>query len=477
MEASVQSYVHEIKEWKLEANEENNDRYFLNIEEVSHVESGAASFVIGRKGCGKTAIAENISGLQDYDTFVRRLSFKNFPFNELYKHKDVKYTSSQYITLWKYIIYSAVCEMMSNNESIDIEAKEPLKKAFDIDFSGALSRSISKITQQNAGLTIMKMGATGSYAKTFFPNDTPWADRVDALEVLISEYIDDSKYYILFDELDEDYKDVLDLDRRDQYFELIKSLLKAVTHVRVALGRKFCVRPIVFLRDDIYDLVDDPDSNKWDDIAVKLKWSEERLKSLAAFRISRAVDQDGDLLTFDEAMAKLFRFKHIKFGFKQKGKRPVFNHILNRTLLRPRDVISYIREVASIVYETKHFANDDVIRDADEAFSIRFSKEFINEMHSVVPYIREVFDILSDIRKQTLTIHEFEEKYNALREEKPEMLSFEITCRFLFHFSVIGNQPSQSNTEVFKYKNQNARMNFNESIIIHRGLLKALQIV
>ena len=31
----------------------------------------------------------------------------------------------------------------------------------------------------------------------------------------ITKVIDDSEYYIIFDELDEDYRDVLDPDRRD----------------------------------------------------------------------------------------------------------------------------------------------------------------------------------------------------------------------------------------------------------------------
>jgi hypothetical protein len=48
--------------------------------------------------------------------------------------------------------------------------------------------------------------------------------------------------------------------------------------------------------------------------------------------------------------------------------------------------------------------------------------------------------------------------------------------RILYIFSVIGNQPRQVNQTVFRYINRDAEPNFNENFV-HRGLLKALQIL
>ncbi|RYX80079.1 hypothetical protein EON83_30165 [bacterium] len=475
---AARANLEEIKEWKLEAGEEDNDRYFYHINEVDAVRRGDRNFVIGRKGSGKTAIAENISLLADYNIFVRRLSFKNFPFNELYKHKDAKFTSSQYITFWKYVILSAVCEMMSKNENLDAEATLTLRKVFDLDFDTALSKSINRITSQSGGLTILRSGVNGAYTKTYYENETPWIARVESLEELIKDYVDDSTYYILFDELDEDYKDVLDVDRRSQYFELLGSLFKAVMDLRRKFGREIKIRPVVFIRDDIYELIDDPDSNKWGDLAVQLQWTQAALQQLAAFRISKAIDPQGDILSFSDAVNALFVSPEVTTGGRGIVKRrPVFKHILDRSLMRPRDVIAYLREVASQTLASgRTRANKDNMRDAEAAYSRHLSRELINEMHSVVPHIRDVFDILSDIRKQTVTLEEFSERYDQLKNIHSDLPSFETTCRFLFHFSAIGNQPSQKSTEVFKYRQPGARMNFNESIIIHRGLLKALQI-
>lgn len=89
-----------IADWKLEAADEDNNRYFYAMPGVGSVQSGESSFVIGRKGSGKTAVAEYIRGLVGPKTFVRSLYFKSFPFNELYKLTDNSFTSpSQYTTI------------------------------------------------------------------------------------------------------------------------------------------------------------------------------------------------------------------------------------------------------------------------------------------------------------------------------------------------------------------------------------------
>jgi hypothetical protein len=115
--------------WKLDAKTENSDRYFYHVKEVQRIVDGKRSYVIGRKGTGKTAISEHIAGLEDPFIFSEKLSFKHFPFNELYELKNLGYTApNQYITLWKYIIYSCICRMMAKNEAISNEIQPALKK-------------------------------------------------------------------------------------------------------------------------------------------------------------------------------------------------------------------------------------------------------------------------------------------------------------------------------------------------------------
>src|SRR5262249_14452277 len=66
---------------------------------IEQLLSGKKYFVVGRKGTGKTAISEYIRKIQKHDVFSEKLTFKNFPFNELYSLSNNKYTMpNQYIT-------------------------------------------------------------------------------------------------------------------------------------------------------------------------------------------------------------------------------------------------------------------------------------------------------------------------------------------------------------------------------------------
>ncbi|WP_300116029.1 hypothetical protein [Sphingobium sp.] len=470
--------LREIERWKLEAKNEDNARYFLPFEELEAITDREAIYVIGRKGCGKTAIAEHIRSTVSSKIFSRSLSFKNFPFNDLYDRTDGRFTpKSQYITLWKYIIYSAVCQQMATNEAIAPEATLPLRAHFTMDFDKALARSLTEITQRSVGITILKAGVTGGYTKTFIENDTPWVNRVDGLEDLIGEYIDDSTYYILFDELDEDYKEILDVNRKSQYFDLLAGLFKAAHEVHYRFKGIADIRPIIFLRDDIFDIIEDVDKNKWEDLSVNLNWTVNKLEGLTAFRISRALDADGQILGFSEALREVFASDTIRHGVRTRNRRHIFKHILDRTLIRPRDVISYMREAAKIArLQGKNMITPSLMRDADREYSKRMRKEFVDEVHSVIPNIHGIFNMLSNIRKQSLTVIEFKRAYEKLAITSEGMLPFEYAARLLFYFSIIGNQPAQKNITIFKYREPFAEMNFTENIIIHRGMLKSLQI-
>ena len=75
--------LNELSEWKIEAKLEDNIRYFYHTSYVSLIEQGSRCYVIGRKGTGKTAICEHLSKKKDAKIFSKKLTFKNYPFNEL----------------------------------------------------------------------------------------------------------------------------------------------------------------------------------------------------------------------------------------------------------------------------------------------------------------------------------------------------------------------------------------------------------
>ena len=468
----------EVSKWKREAKAEDSQRYFWHVTEVDQIARGEAYFVIGRKGTGKTAICEHLHQNQAHNTFSEKLSFKNFPFNELYSHKNAKYTTpNQFISIWKYLIYSSVCRLMLENQALDESLREKLAPLYDDNTS--LSRRINRWVTKEFGLSLF--GLSLKISNNTNPKEpTDWTQHVDFLEDLLRQHgADSATYYILFDELDEDYRDIIGKEQYNQYASLITSLFKAVQDIRTTFSSPEASRifPVIFLRDDIYDIVKDADKNKWGDFRVDLNWDSERIKRLISFRLSRALDSQSEKsLPFEESWRKLFGSRRINVGSSQK-KIDTFEFISRSTLLRPRDFVAYLQVCAKHAVDNDVQITPSVLRYVDKGFSNYLRQELQDELFAILPDIENIFDAISQLRKWNFSIPELE---NAYRLQVDQGFIQEKNVKFvlqvLYLFSAIGNTP-HSGRYVFRYQNREARLNFNERVVVHRGLFKSLQIL
>ena len=471
-------FLEEIREnWKLDAKTENNERYFYHTKEVQRITDGKRSYVIGRKGTGKTAISQFISKISDAEVFTETLSFKNFPFNELYGLKNDGHTApNQYITLWKYIIYSHTCKMMARNENITSEIQLQLKKLYAPEPTSSLQRWIKKWTAHDFSLNVLGTGAKVAFKETT-SNDS-WIEKVDALEEVIATYIDQAKYYIIFDELDEDFKNILDSKQHENYTHLLTGLFKAVQSIKGTFNdERFRIFPVIFLRDDIYDILTDPDKTKWDDFKIDLEWNHSKIKDLIAFRISRAIDVDTPPLSFHSAWSHLFSSNTLR-AHNSSREGSAFDVMAKCTHMRPRDFIKYIQACASS-YEGNGRIPIDRIRSIESNFSSYLKRELTDEIHGIIPEISAVFDAITQVRKQTFSYKDFQGAFEKKVEDGAITRTKDVNfvLKVLFIFNVIGNQPRQKNQTVFRYLTGDAEVNLQENFVVHRGLLKALKIL
>lgn len=156
----------------------------------------------------------------------------------------------------------------------------------------------------------------------------------------------------------------------------------------------------------------------------------------------------------------------------------IFSYIERSTEMRPRDFVQYIKECVSIAKEKSEYPiSPKTVRSADDNFSEYLKGETIDELFPVLPEIDEVLGLLSTIRKQSFNFSTFESEYNSLVERGviPKRDIREVLL-LLFDAGVIGNQPSMKGQTIFRFSKNKPRFNFNETMIIHRGLYKALQI-
>lgn len=469
--------------WKLDALQESTDRYFFNYNEVNAILNEEKCYVIGRKGMGKTAICQHIIANKSHDCFSEKLSFKNFPFNDLYALQNTQYTTqSEYITLWKYLIYTTICKLMSTNENIDSNARQELQKLYPQNDIKQLSRKIKEWTSLEFGATILGNGGSFQIDRTPVESkkQLTWIEKVDVLEDIITNYCDDSKYYIVFDELDEDYRTIYDNNSIKQYEHLLTGLFKAVQDVKNTFRNSTLnILPIVFLRDDIYARLNDADKNKWSDFEVDLDWNTHKIKQLISFRISQDANDASMATNFKDAWSSIFEYGKITYGDRQQKETTKFDYICNSTQLRPRDFIKYIHACCKMALEKgERFISNQTVKDVDREFSNYLKSEITDEIYPILPEINEVFNILSKMRKQLFKPEEFILCYNnEVHKGSIKHANAEYVLDVLFNFSIIGNQHRhQEYRNFFKYLHTNMTYNRDEIIVIHRGLLKALQI-
>lgn len=460
--------------WHTEAKSEDSSKYFFFTSETDKILKGEANYIIGRKGTGKTAISEHITKLSKYNAFCEKLTFKNFPFNEMYGLINSSFTApNQYITIWKYIIYRSICKKMVENQSIDSEVRQKLGVLFEQDANKGIARWLKKWTAATFGVSILGCGF--NIGRTPIANELSWVEKVDILEDIILEYIDDSTYYIVFDELDEDYKGIVDRKQYDKYTQLLTGLFKAAQDI-ISIGKqnKLKIHPVIFLRDDIYSLIKDNDKTKWDDLKIDISWDIEKIKGLLAFRISRALDVEE--MPFNDAWHKLFSREPIQIGHRQQKSMSIFDYITRNTHQRPRDYVKYIKICAGNSPSTP--INAHKVTSSENNFSVYLKGELTDEIHSVISEIDCIFDILSQIRKQSFQPDEFRQAFAEKIQDGSivDQRDPDFVLKVLYIFSVIGNQPRQLNRQIFRFNSNNSNLNPAETIIVHRGLYKSLQI-
>lgn len=462
--------------WKLEAKLEKGKDYFFHSAELNQITDRNKCYIIGRKGTGKSSISEYILNLKSYNIFTEKLSFKNFPFNELYSFENQKYTPpNQYITLWKYLIYSTVAKLMVSNENIDSKIRQVLGEIYKPDSIKSLQRTISNWTSAEIGLTVLGTGGTISGSKEKVEKNYSWLQRVNDLEDIIITYCDSSTYYIVFDELDEDYRNIKNEDHH-LYNYLLTSLFKAVQDVNNTMSDSVDIKPIVFLRDDIYTLIKDADKNKWRDFKIEIEWNISKIKKLLAHRIS--VDSNLNIdLEFQDAWFLLFQNSKVYTSGRNVDS---FEYITRSTHLRPRDFIRYLQVCSEETVEKgRRYIGGETIKYVDRAFSNYLRDEIVDEVYPLVPEIEEILQIISNNRKWKFSYYEFKKHFEKYHRNKTiKESNYDYVLDILYRFSVLGNEhQSQKNILYFKYFHTNMNLNRSEQLVIHRGLFKALQII
>ncbi len=455
--------------------------YFVPIPEFESIKNGNIRYVIGRKGAGKTAIVERLrlEAESDPKRFHSTLTLRDFPLNDVRNLRDKSYRDkSQFVPVWLFLIYVELAKLAISDHGVfpkdSVHNLEDFLKINNLANAVGFVDTISLLKSTGSKVKVLAHWLEGSYEKNR-SSQTEIQVHYHKVVNLLKEFLGliktDSQYWIFIDELDEGYR-AGDANLR----LLLLALLRAVEDSQLAMRRtSINYRPLLVLRSDIFDRLEDNDLNKLDDYLIRLHWnsreddSKYALKSIPNARIRTSLK---NIKASDPwSMVVLNEDPNLPTNVNT-----MWQYMVNRTYERPRDIIKFLKYCKRT--NTRGRLTFHELRSAEDQYSAWLYNELRDEIHSYLPVWREALQCLSRIGKGKIKYKDYIDELNNDRTIKKWLSDNgkdpEEIIETLFDFSIIGNL--DKGRWLFKYKDNDLTWNPSMHLIVHYGLNRKLRL-
>lgn len=455
-----------ISEWKHDASEEELHAIYYSTAAASRIESGSATFAIGRKGTGKTAIAKYIATQASRTTHCATLSFKNFPLEVMTSNPDEQASSrNRFASAWEFAIYCAVLTCMRDNMGLPEIRRKAISAAIG---DGSLANLAPTIRSWGGNFNIPALFGAGVSPSSSPQRQLSWADKLSAAQRGIEENsVSDDAYRVLIDDLDEDY--AFFEDRGKLYNETVAGLFRGCLAARKFFQSKnLSIKVSAFMRDDIFASIRDGQRNSWSDHIAELKWDNDTLRRAIAHRI------DPEAATADDSNPmEIFR-QVLNVEELVKGKRSPFAQMAHLTQMRIRDYVMFMKHAATqAIAADKDVIDVECLNLALDGYSSYLRREIEDEMLAIEPKINERLRIFSIMDKGNFRFADFKSAATKYYDEaRDDVNAWEFVDR-LFRFGVIGNVMNNKDP-VYYFNDPNARLARSEPLCVHPGLRRGL---
>jgi hypothetical protein len=364
------------------------DSYFVPTAQYQEAKRGHARLVVGRKGSGKTALFYSLRStfrpLKNH--LVLDLKPEGHQFIKLREAvlSQLQPGVQQHVltAFWNYLLVMELARQIIHHESAfayrDLRFHKPFERMRELygedeateqaDFSERLLNLVDRIVESRSKLS--------SLAST--EDITRWihAKPIRELNDIIGEYLSIGRrdIWMLFDNLDKGWPIH---SVRPEDILLLRALLEATRKLqRQFANRNVDLSAVVFIRNDIYQhLIPEP-AHRGKDTPVILDWNDrELLKDVVGRRIAQS---SGLVLDFDGIWATFFA-SHVHGEDS-------FQYVLNRTLMRPREVLRFVRECINTAVNRHHeTVTENDILEAERTYSADALVDISLEMKDVKP--------------------------------------------------------------------------------------------
>ena len=373
--------------------------YYVPTDEYNKSLSGAVRLAVGRKGSGKTALFFRVRDkVRAYrDNIVLDLKpdghqLQRFKYMVLNLLADaVKEHVS--MAFWEYILLLEIAHKLLEKDATRhtrdhtiFESYNRLAKLYsgnygseDVDFSGRMLELVQRISNDfvdNYGGEKTRYLPANEVTRLIYKHDIP------ALQQELVDYLGKKEeVWILFDNIDKAWP-TRGVEPTD--ILILRSLLEATRHVERFFARhEITVRTMVFVRNDVYELLVDESPDRGKESKVSLDWTEpDRLRELLRRRL--VYNAFTSNATFQEVWPQIC-ISHVHGEESSE-------YLINRCLMRPRNLLNLVGHCKSNAVNARHpqITQDDIVH-AYRMFSADIGNEIGLEIRDVFP---EAVDIL-----------------------------------------------------------------------------------
>jgi hypothetical protein len=434
--------------------------YFVRTAQFFEAKRANARMVIGRKGSGKTAIFYSVRDAigPRRSHLVLDLKPEGHQFTKLREfvlsHMSDGYQEHTLAAFWNYILLCELAHKILNTEEAWARHDEatrvklqklsetyaPHSKSGGGDFSERLLRKVEQISAAYSAKSRTLDGT--ALTRALFGAD------IRELDDAVADYVEGKEsILVLIDNLDKGWptrgassEDVL----------ILRTLLEATRKLQRQFdNRRVPFHCLVFLRNDIYEHLIEETPDKGKDTAIILDYDDpEFFKQMVLQRIRSSVTISG---SFDQVWATIFP-THV-------GTYDAFSYIIDRTLMRPRDLLNFLHRAVEVAINRGHdrVLADDVLK-AEAIYSEDILKSMSFEIRDVFPSVPDpLYGFLGCASHMTK-----EEVTKIFLEAGFPPSELEEVLKLLVWFGFLGVQDNDSDRPKFAYEvqhRQTARAN------------------
>lgn len=332
--------------------------YFVPTGRFRQVRQGHAQLVVGRKGAGKTAMFYGVREAvkRGRETLVLDMRPEGHQFTRLREAVLVGLTGGQQeytlSAFWTYLLSAEVAHKILNSPSelraaqldpAHFEAYRELEEAFLLhglasgeDMSQRLLRQIDRI--------VARFDAHGEVDVRTDLRELVYGGDIRTLNDAVAAYLvrEKDEVWLLIDNLDKSWA-TRGSTREDML--LMRGLLEAAQQLQRQLEkREVGFHTVVFVRTDVFEHLVERTPDRGKDSVVNLDWDDpEVFKEIVRKRVVASTELRGSFAEVWSAIAPSF-----------VGIEDAFTYLLDRTLMRPRDLLMFLDDAVQVAIDRGH---------------------------------------------------------------------------------------------------------------------------